>query len=62
MLIACMCLDHCNSFSRYHAIMAEKRETKKSEDKRFSILATCQSGILAMLSSKIIGPAAHGST
>ena len=53
-------LNRCNSFSRCRAIAVEKRKKKKkSEDAR---LATCRSGTLAMLSSKVNGPAAHGNT
>ena len=53
-------LNRCNSFSRYRAIVMEKRRSQKIDD--LPVLATCRSGILAMLSSKVNGPVAHGST
>ena len=60
---ACLRLDRCNKFSHYHAIVAEK--TKKPESQKIDdllVLATCRSGTLAMLSSKVNGAVAHGST
>ena len=59
------CLNRCNSFSRYRAIYRggeeEKKERKKTIDD-LPVLATCRSGTLVMLSSKVNGPVAHGST
>ena len=51
----------CNSFNHYCASMAEGQRRKKSEDRRayLPVLATCQSGTLSMLSSKVNGPVAH---
>ena len=37
-----------------------KKGSQKIDD--LPVLATCQSGTLAMLSSKVNGPLAHGST
>ena len=37
-----------------------KEENQKIED--LPVLVTCQSGVLAMLSSKVNSPVAHGST
>ena len=61
--------DHCNSFSRYRASLAdsyndrgkkeEEEESQKIDD--LPILATCRSGTSAMLSSKFKAPIAHGS-
>ena len=56
-------LNHCNSFSCYRAILVkgrQKKESQKIDD--LAVLVTCQSGTLAMLSSKVNGPVAHGST
>ena len=54
------------SFSCCHVILVEnrgKKKKKKSEDRRFAFnLATCQSGTLAMLSSKVNSPLTHKST
>jgi len=57
-------LNRCNSFSRYCAIVVEKREKKERSQKidDLPVLATCRSGTLAILSSKINSPVAHGST
>ena len=52
-------LNRCHSFSHGRAIMVEKSK-KKIDD--LPVLATCRSGTLAMLSSKVNGPVAHGST
>ena len=60
-------LNRCNSFSRYRASLADshtdgrkKKESQKIDD--LSVLATRRSGTSAMLSSKVDGPVAHGST
>ena len=61
-------LNRCNSFIRYRASLADsslteerrKKESQKIDD--LPVLATCRSGTLAMLSSKVNGPVAHGST
>ena len=37
-----------------------RKESQKIDN--LPVLATCQSGTLAMLSSKVNGPVAHGST
>ena len=58
-------LNRCNSFSRYCAIVVEKREKKEERSQKIDdlpVLATCRSGTLAMLSSKVNSPVAHGST
>ena len=63
-------LDHCNSFSRYRASLADsytdgrKKERKKESQKidDLPVLATRQSGTSAMLSSEVNSPVAHGST
>ena len=57
-------LSRCNSFSRYRASQAytqRKKERKKESQKidDLPVLATCRSGTLAMLSSKVNGPVAH---
>ena len=51
-------LKHCNSFSHYRAIPMEGRDKKEESQKidDLPILATCQSGILAMVSSKVNSP------
>ena len=56
-----------NSFSRYRASLAnsytdrrKKEESQKIDD--LPVLATRWSGTSAMLSSKVNGPVAHGST
>ena len=56
------CLNH-NSFSRYHASLADsytdRRKKKKEESQKIDdlpVLATRQSGTSAMLSSKVNGP------
>ena len=56
MLLVCV----RNSFSRYHAIMAEKERSQKIDD--LPVLVICQSGTLVMLSNKVNNPVAHGST
>ena len=61
-------LNRCNSFSRYRASLADshtdgrkkKKESQKIDD--LSVLATRRSGTSAMLSSKVDGLVAHGST
>ena len=58
-------LNCCNSFSHYRAIVVEKRKKKEEISQKIDdlpILATCWSGTLAMLSSKVNGPVGHGST
>ena len=35
---------------------------RKKESQKIDVLATCRSGTLAMLFSKVNGPVAHGST
>jgi len=63
-------LNHCNSFSRYRASLADsytdRRKKKKKEERQkiddLPVLATCRSGTLVMLSSKVNGPVAHGTT
>ena len=62
--VACLSLDRCNSFSLYRAIAVEKRKKKEESQKidNLPVLATCRSGTLVMLSSKVDGPAAHGGT
>ena len=43
----------------------KKKKKKKKESQKIDnlpVLATCRSGTLAMLSSKVNGPVAHGST
>ena len=57
--VACLHLDRCNSFNRYRAIVAEK-ESQKIDN--LPVLVTCRSVTLAMFSSKVNGPVAHGST
>ena len=61
----CSRLNCCNSFSRYRAIVCycdgeKKKESQKIDD--LPVLASCRSGTLAMLSTKVNGPVAHGST
>ena len=60
-------LFRCNSFSRYRASLADSSDRRKKEERSqkiddLPVLATCRSGTLAMLSSKVNGPVAHGST
>ena len=63
-------LNCCNSFSRYRASLADsytdrrKKERKKESQKidDLPVLATRRSGTSAMLSSKVNGPVADGST
>ena len=63
-------LNRCNSFSRYRASLADsytdRRKKKKKEESQkiddLPVLATCRSGTLVMLSSKVNGPVAHGTT
>ena len=56
----CLCLNRCDSFSRYHAILVQGRQKKESQKIDDSpVLETCRSGTLAMLSSKVNGPVAH---
>ena len=60
--------NRCNSFSRYRASLADTltEERKKEEESQkiddLPVLATRRSGTSAMLSSKVNGPVAHGST
>ena len=44
-------LNRCNSFSRYCAIVLEKRRSQKIDD--LPVLATCRSGTLTMLPAKL---------
>ena len=54
--VAFLHLDRCNSFSRYCAIVAEKRKKERTQKiDNLPVLATCRSGTLAMLSSKVNG-------
>ena len=61
-------LNRCNSFSHYHASLADSytdRRKKKERSQKIDdlpVLVTRWSGTLAMLSSKVNGPVAHGST
>ena len=63
------CLNHCNSFIRYCASLADsslteerrrKKESQKIDD--LPVLATCRFGTLVIFSSEVNGPDAHGST
>ena len=64
--LCCSCLNRRNSFSHYRAIMVDRNESEsQSESQKIDdspVLATCQSGTSAMLSSEVNGPIAHGST
>ena len=58
-----------NSFSRYRASLADsytdgrkKSEVRSQKIDDLPVLATRRSGTSAMLSSKVNGPVAHGST
>ena len=56
---------NCNSFSRYRASLADRRKKEEERSQKIDdlpVLETRQSGTLAMLSSKVNGPVAHGST
>ena len=55
-------LNRCNSFSRYRAIVVEGSYLVSQKIDDLPVLATYRSGTLAMLSSKVDGPVAHGST
>ena len=46
------------------AWLTQKEERRKSEDTigDLSVLATCQSGTLVIISSEVNGPVTHGST
>ena len=58
-------LNNCNSFSHYCGSLADAKERMKEESQKIDdlpILATCQSGTLVILSSKVNGPIAHEST
>ena len=64
------CLNR-NSFSRYHASLADrytdgrKKERKKEESQKIDnlpVLAIRRSDTSAMLSSKVNGPVTHGRT
>ena len=65
-VIYAVCLNRCNSFNRYRASLAytrtERRRRRSQKTDDLPVLATCRSGTLAMLSSKVNGPVAHGST
>ena len=59
-------LNCCNSFSHYRVSLAsERKKERKKESQKMDdlpVLATCQSGTLAMLSGIVNGPVVHGST
>ena len=61
-------LNRCNSFSCYRASLADSytdRRKKKERSQKIDdlpVLATRRSGTSAMLSSKVNGSVAHGST
>ena len=63
-------LDRCNSFSRYRASLADsyiygkiqKSVVRSQKIDDLTVLATHRSGTSVMLSSKVNGPVAHGST
>ena len=57
-------LNHCNSFICYRAGLADRRKKEERSQKTddLPVLVTCRSGTLAMLSSEVNGPVAHGST
>ena len=60
-------LSRLNSFSRYHAIVVEKRKKERKKERsqkidNLPVLATCGFGTLAMLSSKVNSHVAHGNT
>ena len=61
-------LNGCNSFGRYRASLADsyadgrKSEVRSQKIDDLPVLATRRSGTSAMLSSKVNGPVAHGST
>ena len=62
-------LNRCNSFSRYHASLADsytdgrkKSEVRSQKIDDLPVLATRRSDTSVMLSSKVNGPVAHGST
>ena len=62
-LCCCLHLDCCNSFSCYCASLAyteKKKRSQKIDD--LPVLATCQSGTSAILSSKVNTLVVHGST
>ena len=50
------------SFGCYRAIVVEKREKETQKIDDLPISATCRSGTLAILSSKVNSSVAHGST
>ena len=57
------CLN-CNSFGSYLAILVEGKQKKERSQiiDNFPFLVTCQSGALAIFSSKVNTPVAHEST
>ena len=55
-------LNCSNIFSHYRAIVVEKRKKESQKIDDLPVLATCRSGTLVMLSSKVNGPVAPGST
>ena len=56
-------LNRCNSFSRYHVSLADSYTDGRSQKiDDLPVLATRRSGTSAMLSRKVNGPVAHGST
>ena len=55
-------LNCCNSFSRYRVSLASERKKKEERSQKIDdlpVLATCQSGTLAMLSGEVNGPVVH---
>ena len=55
-------LNRRNSFSHYRAIAVNRNESESHKIDDSPVLATYRSGTSAMLSSKVNGPVAHGST
>ena len=55
------CLLQCNSFGQYHASVDEETKSESQKIDNLPTLATCWSGILAILSSDVDGPV-HEST
>ena len=56
-------LNHCNSFSRYRVSLADSYTDGRSQKiDDLPVSATRRSGTSVMLSRKVNGPVAHGST
>ena len=55
-------LNHRSSCSSYFAVVLEDRQKECQKIDDLPVLATCRSGTLVMLSSKVNGLVAHGST